>query len=398
MVNRKDAKGRVLKAGESQRKDGTYMYRYVDIRGDRKTAYARTLNDLRQKEVEIEKVLLQNTEYAASTSTLVETMERYVGLKQNYSIGTISNVTDAIKFFDKFDIGHVPIGNLKSSSVKIFASQLHKLGYSYGTIHYRFSVAKSALNIAVEEDIVRKNPFNFKLSDYIPNDTTATEAYTPIEQIQLRNFFQTDYLSRRYGNMFTLLLGTGLRVSEACGLTIKDIDFDNYVIHVTHQLIYTKSSEYHVTEPKTKASKRDIPMSNEVYSALQDEIANRPELKPEPVIDGLSGFIFLTTQNNPMNGTTVLRGFTASLSRLRKIYPATTITDIRPHHLRHTFCTNLLQQGVDIKTIQYIMGHSTIDTTLRVYTHTNEAIIRNQISKIPGFDNYCAAQKTYKTG
>ena len=128
MVNRKDAKGRVLKAGESQRKDGTYMYRYVDIRGDRKTAYARTLNDLRQKEVEIEKVLLQNTEYAASTSTLVETMERYVGLKQNYSIGTISNVTDAIKFFDKFDIGHVPIGNLKPSSVKIFASQLHKLG------------------------------------------------------------------------------------------------------------------------------------------------------------------------------------------------------------------------------------------------------------------------------
>lgn len=99
-----------------------------------------------------------------------------------------------------------------------------------------------------------------------------------------------------------------------------------------------------------------------------------------------------------MNGTTVLRGFTASLSRLRKIYPTTTITDIRPHHLRHTFCTNLIQQGVDFKTIQYIMGHSTIDTTLRVYTHTNEAIIRNQIGKIPGFDNYCAAQKIYKTG
>ena len=70
------------------------------------------------------------------------------------------------------------------------------------------------------------------------------------------------------------------------------------------------------------------------------------------------------------------------------MYPQTAISSIRPHRLRHTFCTNLVQRGVDLKTIQYLMGHSSIETTLKIYTHTNKEIVGNQLSRLPDFDGF----------
>ena len=85
---RKDHKGRILRTGESQRKDLIYQYRYTDIRGKRQTVYSSDLRELREKEKEIQKQLDAGIDYAAGKITVIELVERYIGLKQGACFNT----------------------------------------------------------------------------------------------------------------------------------------------------------------------------------------------------------------------------------------------------------------------------------------------------------------------
>lgn len=79
---RKDNKGRVLRTGESQRKDLLYQYRYTDIRGKRQTIYASSLKELRNKEGEMQRWADEGLDYAGGNITVVELVERYISLKK----------------------------------------------------------------------------------------------------------------------------------------------------------------------------------------------------------------------------------------------------------------------------------------------------------------------------
>ena len=85
---RKDNKGRILRTGESQRKDLIYQYRYTDIRGKRQTVYSSDLKELREKEKEIQKQLDEGIDYAAGKATVIALVERYISLKQGVRYNT----------------------------------------------------------------------------------------------------------------------------------------------------------------------------------------------------------------------------------------------------------------------------------------------------------------------
>lgn len=85
---RKDSKGRILRTGESQRKDSIYPYRYTDIRGKRQTVYSSDLKELRKKEKEIQKQLDDGIDYAAGKIIVIQLLERYIGLKQGVRYNT----------------------------------------------------------------------------------------------------------------------------------------------------------------------------------------------------------------------------------------------------------------------------------------------------------------------
>ena len=80
MANRKDQKGRVLKTGESQRKDGIYQYRYTDVRGKRQTVYAPDLKSLREKEKELQKSFYFEVDYTKGNITVLELVQKYLNL------------------------------------------------------------------------------------------------------------------------------------------------------------------------------------------------------------------------------------------------------------------------------------------------------------------------------
>ena len=365
---RRDQKGRILKTGESQRNDGHYMFRYTDIHKKRRYVYAKTLEELRQKEADIQRDTVDGIDYAAGEMTVIELVTRYMNLKRSLKENSFRAYDSVINRIREDPFGQKQIRHVKLSDAKSWFVSLHDRGYKQNTIGILQSVVRPAFEMAVDDDIIRKNPFKFKLSDVVPKDAYIRDALTKEQQEKYLQFVQD--CGGNYYDDIVILLGTGLRVSELYGLTRADIDFDRRCIHVRRQLCRTAEKPYFVTPPKTKSGIRNVPMTDAVYMALMRVVKARTAPKVELLVDGHSAFLFLDKSGMPkvaMHLENYMQGLQA---RFEKAY-GKPVPRITPHVLRHTFCTNVQQAGLDVKSLQYLMGHSNASVTLDVYTHSS---------------------------
>ena len=205
------------------------------------------------------------------------------------------------------------------------------------------------------------------------------DALTKEQQEQYLQFVQD--CGGNYYDDIVILLGTGLRVSELYGLTRSDIDFERRCIHVRRQLCRTAEKPYFITAPKTKSGIRTIPMADAVYLALKRVMKNRISPKVELLVDGHSGFLFLDKSGMPkvaMHLENYMRGIQGKFEKSCKH----SVPRVTPHVLRHTFCTNVQQAGLDVKSLQYLMGHSNASVTLDVYTHSNYDSVEKAFEQI----------------
>lgn len=148
-------------------------------------------------------------------------------------------------------LGMRAIDTVKQSDAKEWAIRMNDKGYSYKTIdNYKRSL-KASFYMAIQDDCIRKNPFNFKLSDVLEDDTEAKVILTPEQEEKLLAFMETDNVYSKYRDEVILLLETGLRISELCGLTTH-IDMLNRVINIDHQLLRDTEVGYYISTPKTK--------------------------------------------------------------------------------------------------------------------------------------------------
>lgn len=214
---RKDHKGRILKAGESQRKDGIYQYRYTDCRGKRQCVYSPTLQELRQKEKEIQKQIDDGIDYEAGQITVIELLEKYISLKKGVRYNTQVGYRFVLNLVRKEDFGYRKISTVKISDAKQWFAKLQKDGRGFSTISSVRGVIKPAFQMAYDEDAVRKNPFVFKLTDVVVNDTVPRAALTEEHLGIWMNFIEKDNTYHKYYNEFVVLLETGMRVSDADG-------------------------------------------------------------------------------------------------------------------------------------------------------------------------------------
>ena len=166
------------------------------------------------------------------------------------------------------------------------------------TIGILQSVLRPAFEMAVDDDMIRKNPFKFKLSDVIPNDAYVRSVLTKAQQERYLQFIR-DHGRDNYYDDIVILLGTGLRVSELYGLTKADIDFERRCIHIYKQLCRTADKPYFIAPPKTSSGNRSIPMTDTVYMAFRRVLENRGHPKVEVMADGYSGFLFLDKDGKP---------------------------------------------------------------------------------------------------
>lgn len=204
---RKDHKGRVLKEGESQRKDHKYQFRYRDLHGKRQTIYANDLNTLREKEKVIRKMLDEEIDYPAGKITVIELLERYIRLKQGVRYNTKVGYNFVLNLVKQEDFGNMYVRDIKMSDVQLWVIKLHEDGRGYSTITSVRGVLKPAFQMACNEDVIRKNPFAFKLTDYVPNDSKKRAVLTEEQQEIWMNFIREDRTYSKYYDEFVVLFG-----------------------------------------------------------------------------------------------------------------------------------------------------------------------------------------------
>ena len=223
---RKDNKGRVLKTGESQRKDGRYQYRYVTLGNQRRTVYAPTLAELREKEARISEMQKAGVDYQESLIDVKTLLQRYIDLKLFAKVNTLKRYTYPLRKISRYPISDMPISRCTKSDVKKLLITWQSEGLCYETILHYLSFMEQAFQVAVDDGILKVNPCKFDLRDVIPEQQKPVKKL-PSEQ-QLASWLGYVYGNKVYRNkydIYVVLLYTGLRVSELCGLTLDDVDF-----------------------------------------------------------------------------------------------------------------------------------------------------------------------------
>jgi len=393
---RKDNKGRRLATGESQDKDGRYRYRYNDSFGKRKSVYSWRLTEsdpypkgkrkdisLREKEKEVEKALRNAVATSGGNMTVLELVQKYISQKRGVKHNTQANYNFVINVIKKEDFGAKRIDTIKLSDAKTWLIKLQDDGRGYSSIHSIRGVVRPAFQMAVDDDLINKNPFEFQLATVVVNDSVTREVITRKQQREFLRFIKADKHFCKYYDGIYILFHTGLRVSEFVGLTINDIEFDKERIKVDHQLQRTRNMKYEILTPKTEKGERYVPMQKDVADCFRRVIQNRKHPKIEPMIDGYSGFLFLDKNDMPMVALHWEKYFQHIREKYNSIYKVQ-MPCITPHVCRHTFCSNMAKSGMNPKTLQYIMGHSDIGVTLNTYTHLQFEDALVEMKKVVG--------------
>ena len=394
MSDRRDNKNRKLWTGESQDKDGRYVYKYTDAFGKRKALYSWRLTEadatpkgkrkdlsLREKEKLLQKEVSDGIVPDGGNMTVLELVKRYVSQKRGVRHNTEANYKFVINIIAKEPFGQKRIDKVKLSDAKAWLIKLQDDGRGYSSIHTIRGVVRPAFQMALDDDLIRRNPFEFQLSTVVVNDSVTREAITRKQERQFLDFIKNDKHFCRYYDGIYILFHTGLRISEFVGLTISDIDFENRRINVDHQLQRKRNMEYIIEETKTDAGVMQIPMTDDVYDCFQRIIANRKKPKVEPMIDGKIGFLYLDKNEMPMVALHWEKYFQHIREKYNSIYKVQ-MPIITPHVCRHTFCSNMAKSGMNPKTLQYIMGHSDISVTLNTYTHVKFEDAEEEMKKV----------------
>ncbi|HBY3091271.1 TPA: site-specific integrase [Clostridioides difficile] len=391
---RRDNKGRILHTGESQRTDGKYLYKYVDAFGNTKYVYAWRLTptdvtpkgkrhdiSLREKEEQIRKDLLDGIDSTGKKMTLCQLYAKQNAQRANVKKSTQKQREQLMRLLKEDKLGARSIDSIKPSDAKEWALRMKENGFSYNTINNHKRSLKASFYIAIQDDYVRKNPFDFKLGEVIEDDTKEKVALTEEQEQSLLSFVKTDNVYHKYYDDVLILLKTGLRISELCGLTIADIDFKNEVINIDHQLLKSKELGYYIETPKTKSGIRQVPLSEETIKAFQRVIKSRPKKKPIE-IDGHSDFVFVNPKGKPKVAIDYSTLFVRMVKKYNKHHEDTPLPHITPHTLRHTFCTRLASRNMNLKDLQYIMGHSNISITMNWYAHASIDTAKSEVQRL----------------
>ena len=310
-TKRKDKSRVVLKTGEVQRKDGTYQFSWQDSQMKRRFVYARTLDDLREKEKRIQKDKCDGIKTEARYTTIDELFDLWANMKRGLKNNTFENYKYMYNTFVRPVIGSKRISTLKKSDIKKYYNYLvDERNLKPSTIDNIHTVLHQVLQIAVDDDFIRNNPSDNVLRELKKAHCFQSEkrrALTKLEQELFLNFMKTHPVYEHWYPVFAVMIGTGLRVGEVTGLRWCDIDMESGMIDVNHTLVYydhrTEGSKsgcyFNVNTTKTPASMRQVPMLGFVREAFEQEKQKQEDLglHCEVTIDGYTDFNFITLDN-----------------------------------------------------------------------------------------------------
>ena len=415
---RKDNKGRVLLRNESQLKNGSYNFRYFDeVSGKRKSVTSWRLlpedespdpNDerdcLRNIEAKIESVQkVYRRKLPKPGYTFNDLWEKYLSMKCDVAESTLVGYIYIYNKHIRPALGRRLVTAIRESDIKRF--YIKKLGEEGLSISYAENMAniiEPILELALKEGYIDVNPAKGVINtlrrrkDWNPK---VRKALTEKEQSSLIDYVSGSYEYKWFLPYLTVFLGTGLRCGELIGLTWNNIDFEENTVNVDHTLNYDISlngkTEYYITYPKSRKSVRSIPMLKEVREVFEYLYRRRDDFNRDyqPIVDGYTNFIFRDLRGELMKSYRINRTLKNIIESYNEIEAKAAFEEHRSseklpriscHHLRHTFCTRLIENGVNIKTVQYLMGHHYVGTTIKIYMTISDNKNKEEMSRIEG--------------
>lgn len=381
---RKDRQGKVLKKGETQRQDNTYMYRWLNNSGKRECIYARTLVELRNMEQEIEREIALGI--SRKTYTLNEQIERYLKTKVSLANSTRENYKYYFEHvIRESQLGKTKVIEIRKSDILLFYNYLTEQGLSIGTIKIIHKIIRPALQLACDDNVIAKNPADGCTREYT-DDIEKKYALTFEEEKEFLDRINMRPRMKRYYPMYAIMLHTGLRISEVIGLTWNDIDMDKRILHVNHQIQYRKMQGYmklYANDTKTNAGNRSIPMTDELYHLFieQKKVWLMTKKEPDFNVDGYKDFVFVSHMTGRCMNHNSIRRMMKSIVEMNNEREVQ-LPNVSPHILRHTACCRFAESGCDIKVLQYLMGQTDIRTTMRVYNHVDMGRVKRELNKL----------------
>ena len=402
MERRKDSKKRVLKEGEYERANGTYEYKWRDANGKRHSIYAKTLEELRDREDELFRDMMKGISFEAKQLSINDLYNRWKSLKKGLKDNTFQNYIYLYEQFIKPNIGNWKIKDIKKSDVRKFYNMLHdERLLKVSTIDSVHTVLHQVLEIAVEDAFLLVNPADDAMRELKKVHSSEKEKRKKLsieEEAVFENFLKKNGQYHHWYGIFTTLLGTGLRVGEVTGLTWDDISFEEELINVNKTLVYYKKKNgcgFAINSTKTAAGERIIPMLPKVKEALQIEKKYQEEagIKCEANVGGYTNFVFVNRFGNVQHQGTLNKALRRIIRDCNYEVMDKNEKVLLPrfscHNLRHTFTTRLCEAGVNIKAIQSILGHSDAQTTLNIYAEATKELKKRETQKL---DEYLKKQ------
>jgi integrase len=268
-------------------------------------------------------------------------------------------------------VGNTRLAELRASHIQNHFNNLLENGKSASVVHNVYKFLNTCLNEAVKQGYI---PVNYCQSVKLPKLTKSNDedskgivAFTLEEQTKFLKMLQ----GHKHETAITLTLGTGLRLGEMLALKWSDIDFTNNTLHVSRSIKWVtfisddgkRQCKLIEQTPKTNSSIRAIPIPENIAAKLKQHRKKQLEVKMKNrEFYNDNDYLFCDKFGNPLDTKKIPRAFKTVLKKAG-------IRDMKFHSLRHTYATRLFEVGVPIKTVQALLGHTDITTTMNIYTH-----------------------------
>ncbi len=269
-------------------------------------------------------------------------------------------------------LGNLLLRDVQPATIQKFLNAKFNDGLSAQTVCHLRTVLRSAFNQALKENIIGRNPAALVDPPRIPD-----RQMQPLSPDEARDLLQA-VAEERLEAVFTVALSLGLRRGEILGLKWADVDFDERTMSISRSLQRVDGKLTEV-ETKTRRSRRTVAMPETVIASLRRHRARQAQERLAMGPDWHDGDLIFTTElGTPVEPRNLLRTYERIVANANEDRPAETkMRKVRFHDLRHSAASLLLAQGVPLRTIMEILGHSSIAMTANLYSHVLENLKRD---------------------
>ena len=366
-----DKNGKKLPQGIRQRSNGKYegciKYEYKSY-----SVYADTITETKKKMAELKYKLEHGVFVEKAKISLSDWFEVWMKeyKKNRIKEGTYVNYQHYYNSTIKDRFGDKRLSDIRGEHIQKLYNDLLKEGYALSSIKIVSAVLNGCFEQAYRNGIIERNPV--KLAD-LPRQTERKErqAMTKEQQTLFMKYAEGSYLY----NFYAVLLRTGLRNGEARGLKYSDIDKKQGVLHVQRTLKYIERKGYFEDTPKTKTSKRDIPLTDDIIKLLDTQLHYW-----NFEVEVIGRYLFCNEYGKPLSRERVQAEIDRIIAKIHK--DGYEFPYITPHIFRHTFATRAIEAGMPPQVLKTILGHSSLAMTMDLYSHVMPDVKTEEMNKI----------------